>query len=296
MARTAGECMRMISAFQEAKLPLYCGYYRRYLPKFLAVRDALPQLGGISEVRVRLTQTRYTPGEPVLHDWRTDPEVAGGGLFMDLASHQLDLLDWLLGPLFSVTGMASRVAPVPTPAGDAEGASTEPPAAEEGVQLIATAERGASSGPPRRAAEDNVRLMATTRDGVLVSGSWNFAAPERADEIEIMGPLAAVRFSTFNDMPPVITDVSGESTPLVHEPQHEHVHYPIVCAIVKDLLKRREDPTAKPKCSATGLAAARTNLVLDAVLEKYYGGRALSPPYWLDQTALKSSPSPEPAT
>lgn len=28
-----------------------------------------------------------------------DAEISGGGLFLDLGSHMLDLLDWLLGPL-----------------------------------------------------------------------------------------------------------------------------------------------------------------------------------------------------
>ena len=31
--------------------------------------------------------------------WRVDPEISGGGHFVDLGSHTLDLLDWLLGPV-----------------------------------------------------------------------------------------------------------------------------------------------------------------------------------------------------
>jgi hypothetical protein len=34
-----------------------------------------------------------------LEDWRLDASISGGGLFMDLGSHQLDMLDWLVGPL-----------------------------------------------------------------------------------------------------------------------------------------------------------------------------------------------------
>ncbi len=34
--------------------------------------------------------------------WRVDPEIAGAGHFYDLASHQLDYLDFLFGPIQKV--------------------------------------------------------------------------------------------------------------------------------------------------------------------------------------------------
>ena len=40
--------------------------------------------------------------------WRLTAEASGGGLFVDLGSHQLDLLDYLLGPLEDVQGAATR--------------------------------------------------------------------------------------------------------------------------------------------------------------------------------------------
>ena len=42
--------------------------------------------------------------------WRVQPDLAGGGLFFDLASHTLDLLDFLLGPIKAVQGFASNQA------------------------------------------------------------------------------------------------------------------------------------------------------------------------------------------
>ena len=34
--------------------------------------------------------------------WRVDPAISGGGHFFDLASHQLDYLDFLFGPVQKV--------------------------------------------------------------------------------------------------------------------------------------------------------------------------------------------------
>ncbi len=34
--------------------------------------------------------------------WRVNPEISGGGHFFDLASHQLDYLDYLFGPVDKV--------------------------------------------------------------------------------------------------------------------------------------------------------------------------------------------------
>ena len=42
--------------------------------------------------------------------WRVQPELAGGGLFFDLGSHTLDLLDFLLGPIKEVQGFVSNQA------------------------------------------------------------------------------------------------------------------------------------------------------------------------------------------
>jgi 1,5-anhydro-D-fructose reductase (1,5-anhydro-D-mannitol-forming) len=40
--------------------------------------------------------------------YRLRPEISGGGLFVDLGSHTLDLLDWFLGPVTHVSGVAAN--------------------------------------------------------------------------------------------------------------------------------------------------------------------------------------------
>jgi predicted dehydrogenase len=106
MARNAAECRRMIDAFAAAGVPLFVAYYRRALPRFLAARDALPRLGTIERVTYRFAGPS-PQADPA--PWRLDAEQAGGGLFLDLGCHALDLLDFLLGPLEDVRGEARNL-------------------------------------------------------------------------------------------------------------------------------------------------------------------------------------------
>ena len=103
MATTADECQRMVKAFRAADQPLLVAYYRRRMPRFVEAKRLIDagDLGDVTAVRYALSRP-HQPGRD--HGWRADPGVSGGGLFVDLASHLLDLLDFLLGPLQNVAG------------------------------------------------------------------------------------------------------------------------------------------------------------------------------------------------
>jgi predicted dehydrogenase len=67
-------------------------YYRRSLPRFEQVRQWL-QDGRIGEVRHlswTLTKPPTDGDRSASPNWRTDPQIAGGGYFADFASHDLD--------------------------------------------------------------------------------------------------------------------------------------------------------------------------------------------------------------
>ena len=108
MACSHRECLAMNAAAEAAGLPLFVAYYRRMLPRFVAVRDAL--LGGSIGTPLTVTAQYASPPDPSLGSgplpWRYRPEIAGGGLFADMGSHVLDLLDHLLGPIEEVRGFA----------------------------------------------------------------------------------------------------------------------------------------------------------------------------------------------
>ena len=51
----------------------------------------------------------YDPTRHDLHSWRVDPKISGGGVLMDLGSHRISLLQYLMGEVESVQGYAETV-------------------------------------------------------------------------------------------------------------------------------------------------------------------------------------------
>jgi predicted dehydrogenase len=103
MARTADECRRMNEAFDAAGLPLLVAYYRRRLPRFVEAKRLLDDgaIGEVTGVHYEMARLHQPDRD---HGWRANPTISGGGLFHDLGSHLIDLLDELLGPLENVAG------------------------------------------------------------------------------------------------------------------------------------------------------------------------------------------------
>ncbi len=101
MALNFQECRQMIQACQAAGVPLFVAYYRRALARFLNIKQLL-DTQAIGEPRF----VNITLYQPIAQDeltpqtlpWRVIPELAGGGRFVDLASHMLDFLDYPAWP------------------------------------------------------------------------------------------------------------------------------------------------------------------------------------------------------
>lgn len=232
MARSYAECARMVEAFAAAGLPLFVAYYRRRLPRFVKAKELIDagRLGIVTDVQVRLAQSKHrNPGT----GWRLDAAVGGAGLFLDLASHTLDLLDDLLGPLRGASGVAANLA--------------SPYDVEDVVAMHFRA--GDGRGAPG-------------------TGVWNFAAARGEDRIKITGTDGRIVMSTFGNEPVRFEDRDG-SVELFDLPNPEHVQQPLIQTIVDELLGR----APRGHCPSTGASAARTSKVMDDVLGAYYGGR-----------------------
>jgi predicted dehydrogenase len=205
MARTAMECEEMISACDEAGVALFVAYYRRAMPRFVTVKELLDS-GRIGQPRsVSIRNEQPAPlGDADHGDWRVDPEISGGGYFVDLGSHILDLLDWLLGPVTSAAGMATN--------------------------------RGA-----HYPAEDLVTGVFSFRSGVAGVGVWNYDSFRHQDQIEIIGTAGALHFSCFSDDPLRLFTAHGAEQ--ITAPYPETVQQPLIQTVVNALTGHGESPS-----------------------------------------------------
>ncbi len=209
MAIATAECRAMIDAFRAAETPLFVAYYRRALPRFLAIRKAI-QSGEIGTVRFVsiVLQRALAPNEADPHalPWRVRPEIAGGGHFVDLACHTLDFLDFALGPITHVSGFAEHQA-------------------------------------ARYPAEDAVAMSFRFESGALGVGRFCFAADGPADEVVVTGSAGGIRFATFADDPVRVRGIAGTREESIAHPPH--IQQPMVQAIVDEL--RGEGPASPSK-------------------------------------------------
>ena len=97
MGSSSSDAQGLIDVFDQAGLPFYPAFYRRGLRKFRRVGELLATgvLGKVEKVRY----CHWSAQQLKCADWRIDPLISGGGLFVDLGSHVLDILDFWFGPL-----------------------------------------------------------------------------------------------------------------------------------------------------------------------------------------------------
>jgi predicted dehydrogenase len=197
MARHAPECEDMVDTFARAG--------RRKLPRFMQVAALLAggAVGKVTGVRYHYGSASHRkPTTPL--PWRLDSPQSGGGLFLDLGCHALDIIDFLLGPLHEIHGMARNVA------------------SDHDV-------------------EDTVAMTFSVGEGVPGVASWNFAQQKREDGLEIAGTEGHVRLSVFGDTP--IYVARGESVETIEVANPEHIQQPLVQSLVDALLGRGECPS-----------------------------------------------------
>ena len=199
MALNYDECVTMIEACDTAVGPLFIAYYRRSLDRFLKIKEVLDG-GAIGAVRfVAITFHQPVRSDEMNADalpWRVLPEVAGGGRFVDLAAHQLDFLDYILGPIRSVQGFAANQA-------------------------------------GHYPAEDIISSAFVFESGVQGMGTWCFSTFDELDRTEIIGSEGRITYSTFDDSPITLTTAVGKQEFSIGYP--EHIQQPLIQSVVDAL-------------------------------------------------------------
>ena len=198
MARSYSECAEMVKAFGDAGIPLFVAYYRRGLARFRKAKELVESgsLGTVTAVNYRYSGPSHARIDRQNLPWRVEAAESGGGLFMDLGSHTLDIFDYILGPLEDVRGRAENIA--------------SPYAVEDSVAMTFTA------------------------GGGLGAAAWNFASAVREDVIEITGTDGRIRMSCFGNEP--VKLIRADSEEEFDLPNPPHIQQPLIQSIVDELL------------------------------------------------------------
>ncbi len=208
MALNFAECQQMVDASEKYNTPLFVAYYRRALPGFLKVKELIDSntIGTVRLVNMQLYKSLSNYKSDEILPWRVDPNIAGGGHFFDLASHQLDFMDFVFGPVQKVNSMAKNQA-------------------------------------NKYKAEDIISASFLMPENVLVNGTWCFTVPEflERDTIEIIGEKGTITYSCFDFVPVVLRTSEGIQTFEYAKPKH--VQQNMIQLVVDDLLGRGKSPS-----------------------------------------------------
>ena len=201
MANSDEECSEMIKACKEANVPLFVAYYRRALPGFNTLREII-RSGKIGDVRFAEIEMWRAPRSYDLDpegNWRVFPEISGGGHFHDLASHQLDYLDSLFGPIIDAKGFGFN---------------------QGGLYP----------------ADDLVTGSFLFENGVAGAGMWCFTTDKSSEKeiITILGSKGHLVFNTFGS-PMQIHITTSAVTELLETEHPEHIQQPLIQTIVDEL-------------------------------------------------------------
>lgn len=190
----AAECKTLIAAAERSNKKVCVAHYRRAVPCFVKIGELL-RAGAIgTPLLAHIDMLRPAQAETHSDNWRLDPAVSGGGLFHDLAPHQLDLMLHWFGKAKASNGIALNQRHLNT-------------------------------------VDDLVQGWAQLESGVLLQGRWHFAVGplHTRDHCEIIGTQGSISFSFFGDAEFQLTTNDGKQTITLSHPPH--IQQPLIASI-----------------------------------------------------------------
>ncbi len=201
MAASYKQCVEMIAVCKKNNVKLFVAYYRRELYGFKKIKEAIDsgKIGEIKFVKIKLYWPEDKNFDKSNIPWRYKPEISGAGLFYDLASHQLDYLDYIFGPIKEAKGSFTNQAGL-------------------------------------YPAEDIVSASFKFESNIIGSSLWCFTVNEddKLDQTEIVGTKGKITFSFFNQTP--IEIISEAKKELINPNWAKHVQEPLISSVVDELL------------------------------------------------------------
>ena len=194
---------------EEKNIKVSVAHYRRGQPLFNRVKQLLNEkvIGDVRFARLEFYK-KQLPLEALKIPkvaWRVNPEIAGGGLFHDIAPHQLDLMYWFFGDIEKASGYAIN---------------------QSGLYE----------------ADDIVSGNILFKSGVIFNGLWcfNIAEENEKDLCEIHGSEGKMRFPIFEHKKIEIIK-NGKTEEILFEPL-EHVQQPLIQKVVDYFLGKGPNP------------------------------------------------------
>ena len=209
MSVDAASSKRMLDAAQLYDAKLTVAHYRREQPVFRKIKSLIDEkaIGNIKFITLNYFQPALSMEEMTepKNQWRINPAIAGGGLFHDIAPHQLDMMLHLFGPVDRMAGTA----------------------VQQGDQYTA---------------DDMVAGVLRFENKAVFTGTWCFSAPPavRTDVCEIIGDAGRLSFSFFGQ--PVIEITTGDTTRTISFDALPHVQLPMIQAAVNYFLNQKPNP------------------------------------------------------
>ena len=209
MALNFASAVKIKNASREKKIKLAVAHYRREQPLFKKVKQLLDAniIGNVRFAKIDFYKKSLTKDELNVPKtaWRVNNAIAGGGLFHDIAPHQLDLMYFFWGEIEEATGYAINQAGLYD-------------------------------------ADDIVAGNILFKSGVIFNGLWcfNVAEDDEKDECEIVGSKGRINFPVFEHQKIIIT-INGETEiiPFVPLP---HVQEPMIEKVVDYFLGKGTNP------------------------------------------------------
>lgn len=205
MSTTVAACLNMQLVANELGGKLVVAHYRRALPIFLKIKSLLAQnyIGSIIDVKI-IMHKKAAPKTYYENNWRVNKETAGGGLFYDLAPHQLDLVLYFFGDPVSYEGVATNKA---------------------GLYSV----------------EDTVKGKINFHNGISFQGEWCFASDQETekDEFIITGSNGIIQFAVFGHQIEIIKE--GKIEKLNFDPP-THIQQPMIEKVVNYFLGKGDNP------------------------------------------------------
>lgn len=199
MALDATGATTMLKAAERLGGRLVVAHYRREQPLFKKIKQLLDEkaIGDTRLMRMDLFKAPLSKEELAVPktSWRVNEAIAGGGLFHDLAPHQLDLAYHFFGRIKTASGVALNQAGL-------------------------------------YAADDMVAGTVLFENGVVFNGCWcfNTAPGLERDSCEITGSAGMIRFSVFDD--PLIHITRDGKTERLPFDKLQHVQQPMIEKVV----------------------------------------------------------------